>query len=72
MKPPAVYGEAFSTDREMDLLRQRLKADRKRTDRERLDLMAAMSDALAEAKRRQAEQANASRSQEAFARRCRA
>ena len=63
--------ETFSTEREMDLLRQRLKADRARTDRERVELLSSMHEAMDEAKRRQAEQQAAMRQQGAFLRRCR-
>ena len=49
MRPPAAYGaeHVFSTQREMDLLRQRLRADRQRTDKQRLELMTAMAGAMA-------------------------
>ena len=59
-------------EREMDLLRQRIKADRQRSDKERLELLAAMQSAMGEAKRRQAEQESAMRRHSAFLRRCRA
>ena len=64
--------DVFSTEREMDLLRQRLKADRQRSDRERLELLASMQQAMAEAKKRQAEEAAAVRRQDAFLKQARA
>jgi len=62
----------FSTAHEMDVLRQRLKADRTRSDRERLELLSAMQEALQEAKRRQNEHVQQVRRQDAFMQRCRA
>ena len=53
----------FSTQREMDRLRERLKADRSRSDRERLDLLNAMQEALQEAKRREADHMSQTRRQ---------
>mmetsp|Transcript_43520 Transcript_43520/g.114387 ORF Transcript_43520/g.114387 Transcript_43520/m.114387 type:complete len:337 (-) Transcript_43520:300-1310(-) len=64
--------EQFSTQREIDGLRQRMRADRQRSDRERLELLSAMQDAMGEAKRAQAEQEAAHRRHSAFLRRCRA
>ena len=64
--------DGFSTAKEMDILRQRMKQDRQRADKERLELLSAMQEAMGEAKARQQEQEASMRRHTAFLRRCRA
>ena len=63
-------GSSFEQD--MDLLRQRMKAERHRSDRERLELLSQMQEAMREARRRQDDQESSMRRHQAFLSRARA
>lgn len=63
-------GSSFEQD--MDLLRQRMKAERQRSDRERLELLSQMQEAMREARRRQDDQESSMRRHQAFLSRARA
>ena len=65
-------GRQFSVQEELNHLRQRLKADRDRSDRETADVINQMRDAMEEARAKLQEERDAARKQESFLRKCRA